>query len=41
MAFQHEGFWYRIDTLRDHRVLEEFYDNSYNLWLNPKNFLFK
>lgn len=36
MAFQHEGFWHPMDTLRDHRVLEGFYDNGYTPWLKKE-----
>ncbi len=36
MAFQHEGFWHSMDTLRDHRTLEEFYQRGYAPWLHKK-----
>lgn len=34
MAFQHEGFWHPVDTLRDHRILDELCQNGYMPWIN-------
>lgn len=31
-AFQHEGFWYAMDTLRDRNVLEDMWDRGEAPW---------
>ena len=32
MAFKHTGFWHPMDTLRDHQILEELWNNGKALW---------
>ena len=36
MAFKHTGFWHPMDTLRDHRTLETFYNENQAFWLQEK-----
>ena len=31
-AYKHESFWRPMDTLRDHRILEELWNNGKALW---------
>lgn len=33
MAFKHTGFWHPMDTLRDHRVLENLWEKKEACWL--------
>ena len=31
-AYKHTGFWQPMDTLRDHKILEELWNNDQALW---------
>ena len=33
MAFEHDGFWQPMDTLRDKRVLQALWDSGAPPWL--------
>ena len=32
MAYQHDGFWQCMDTLRDKKLLEELWENGKPPW---------
>ena len=35
MAYQHDGFWQPMDTLRDKRILEELWASGHPPWIAP------